>query len=45
MEVIEQDKQFKASLGKEVVVDHTTLKPSLYTEVKREVEKYEYSSN
>ena len=44
-EIIEPNREMKYSIYNEVVVNNTTLSPSLFKEVKREVEKYECSSD
>lgn len=43
MEIEVKNLGFNASLGKEVVVNKTTSKPSIYSEVSREIEKIEVS--
>ena len=45
VEIIEPNRELRCSIYNEVVVNNTTLSPSLFKEVKREVEKYECSSD
>ena len=44
-EIIEPNREFKVSIGTELKSNKTYLNPSLYKEVKREVEKYGSSSD